>query len=214
MTTMLVGIAVGLTPLLLITALALGLAACRDRRRAACYGRQIELTEAIHRELGVAAAPVVESGPGGRWLVNLTLPLDQPALVTSILRITERIFGARPAQPSSQFRVVLTPPAPRTPSGLTRPPRPRAAGPLTPISPVRSETLNLCALEHHTNEPAGRGARGQRARHRRRLAQPRSEAAAPLQGPADSGAGVLRAPAGEVQPPQLHVATGGLRWTS
>jgi len=195
MGTMLVGIGVGLTPLLLITGLALGLAERRDRKRAACYARQIELTEAIHRELGVAAAPVVESGPGGRWLVNLTLPLDQPALVTSILRITERIFGARPAQPSSQFRLVVTPAAPRT-------------------ATVRSETVNLYAVEHHTNEPAARGARGQRAPRRRRLARVRSGAATALEGHADARASALRAPAEDVQPPQPRVATGSLRWTS
>ena len=146
MAMMLVGIAVGLTPLLLITGLALGLAEWRHRKRAACYARQIELTEAIHRELGVAVALVVESGPGGRWLVNLTLPLDQPALVTSILRITERIFGARQALPARQFRVVVIPAAPRTAAGLTRPARPRAAVPRTLVSAVRSERVNLYAL--------------------------------------------------------------------
>ena len=136
MVTMLVGIAISLTPLLLIAGM-LGLAEWRDRRRAARYARQIELTEAIHRELGAAAAPVVEDGPGGRSLVNLTLPLDQPALVTSVLRITEKFFGARPSRAASQFRIVLTPATPRTAVGLTRPARPRAVSPRTPIPAVR-----------------------------------------------------------------------------
>ena len=58
MTTTLLMIAVAATPLAVIAAL-LRLVDRIERRRDACHARQIELTDAIHRALGAAAAPTV-----------------------------------------------------------------------------------------------------------------------------------------------------------
>ncbi len=110
MTTIL-GTALALMPLLTVFAL-LAFAEWRDRRRNARYAWQIELTDAIHRELGAAAAPVVEAGPGGEWLVKLTAPLDRPSLITSLLAITDRVFASRTQRDEPRFRIVLTPTAP------------------------------------------------------------------------------------------------------
>ena len=110
MTTIL-GTVIVLMPLLIIFAL-LTFADWRDRRRAASYAWQIELTDAIHRELGAAAAPVVERAPRGGWLVKLTVPLDRPALITALLAITDRVFASRTARQQPEFRIVLTPAVP------------------------------------------------------------------------------------------------------
>jgi len=77
-----------------------------DRRELTRY-RQIELTDAIHRELGAVAAPVMRRRFSGEWLVSMTVPLDRPALVASILQLTGRHFAALPS--GERFQVVLTP---------------------------------------------------------------------------------------------------------
>lgn len=107
MTTIL-GTAIALMPLLTVFAVLL-FAEWRDKRRNASHAWQIELTDAIHRELGAAAAPVVEAGSGGEWLVKLTVPLDRPALITSLLAITDRVFASRTERDEPRFRIVLTP---------------------------------------------------------------------------------------------------------
>src|SRR5947209_2959662 len=57
-------VVVGLFPCLTLLAL-LGLTAWVERRRAAVIARQIELTDAIHREVGALVAPWVMRRPGG-----------------------------------------------------------------------------------------------------------------------------------------------------
>ena len=77
-----------------------------DRRELTRY-RQIELTDAIHWELGAVAAPVVRRRYSGDWLVSMTVPLDRPALVASILQVTGRYFAASPQ--AERFEIVLVP---------------------------------------------------------------------------------------------------------
>ena len=78
------------------------------RRREARYARQIELTDAIHRELGAIAAPTVERRPGGGWRVRMMVPLDRPATVARLLRITDRLFGPETGGSAPPYEVVLT----------------------------------------------------------------------------------------------------------
>jgi len=85
----------------------LGLADRLHRRRDVAHARQIELTDAIHREMGAAAAPTVERRRGGRWLVRMMVPLDNPAAVATILRITAQVFAV--SATGSALQVVLTP---------------------------------------------------------------------------------------------------------
>lgn len=119
MMTTLLAIAVTATPLLAIAGL-LRLAEWVQRRRDARCARQIELTDAIHRELGAAAAPTLQRRLGGGWLVHMMVPLDRPAVVGAILRITDRVFASGHA--SDMFQIVLTPapPSAATVAGASR----------------------------------------------------------------------------------------------
>lgn len=106
----LLGTAIALTPFLVVIAL-LRLADFVSARREASIARQIALTNAIHRELGAVAAPMVSRRTGGGWLVSVAVPLDRPGTTAAIVRITERMFardgGVDP------LRILLTPAATR-----------------------------------------------------------------------------------------------------
>ena len=69
--------------------------------------QQIMLTDAIHWELGAVAAPVVSRRPGGGWRVSMAVPIDQPAVVAALLRVTERHFAAEKA--AERLEIVLRP---------------------------------------------------------------------------------------------------------
>src|SRR4030095_14586198 len=61
----------------------MGLLWFSERRAESCARRvalQIQVTDAIHRELGAVAAPEVAAGPGGGWRVRLRVP-GRPAVV-------------------------------------------------------------------------------------------------------------------------------------
>ena len=136
MTRMLLTTGIAALPLLAIVGL-LRLAEWIQRRRAALYARQIELTDAIHRELGAAAAPTVRRRRGGRWLVHMMVCVDRPAMVAALVRITEQVFASRGA--SGMLQIVLTPepPTPATASGAARSARRR---------PVESRPPMIAAL--------------------------------------------------------------------
>src|SRR2546426_6418535 len=84
METLLTVVVVGLFPCLTLLAL-LGLTARVERRRAAVIARQIELTDAIHREVGALVAPWVMRRPGGAWRVRIAVPFERPAVVEAIV---------------------------------------------------------------------------------------------------------------------------------
>ena len=107
--------AIALTPFLVVVAL-LRLADFVSARREARLARQIALTNAIHRELGAVAAPVVSRGPGGGWLVSMAVPLDRPGTTAAIVRITERMFARDGVDP---LRILLTPAATRPVAGAS-----------------------------------------------------------------------------------------------
>ena len=107
MMTTLPGIAAIATLLLAVFGL-LRLAESRQLRREARYARQIALTDAIHRELGAVAAPTVRKRPKGGWVVSMMVPLDRPATVATLLRITDRVFGAADRSGTGRYEVVLT----------------------------------------------------------------------------------------------------------
>lgn len=93
-------------PFLAVRALVALAERLEDRRELTRY-RQIELTDAIHWELGAVAAPVVRRRLSGGWLVSMTVPLDRPALVASILQVTGRYLAA--SLTAERFEIVLTP---------------------------------------------------------------------------------------------------------
>src|SRR3989442_10882213 len=92
METLLTVVVVGLFPCLTLLAL-LGLTARVERRRAAVIARQIELTDAIHREVGALVAPWVMRRPGGAWRVRIAVPFERPPVVEAI------VAGVGPAGP-------------------------------------------------------------------------------------------------------------------
>jgi len=80
METLLAVVVVTLFPLAVVLAPLL-LAGRVARRRAAVIARQVELTEAIHRDLGAVVAPFVTRRPGGQWRVRIAVPFERPAVV-------------------------------------------------------------------------------------------------------------------------------------
>jgi hypothetical protein len=109
LTQALLSLAIAVTPFLVVIAL-LRLADLVSARSEARHARQIALTDAIHRELGAIAAPVVSRGPGGGWLVSMAVPLDRPGTTAAIVRITEHMFASDGDNP---LRILLTPAASR-----------------------------------------------------------------------------------------------------
>jgi hypothetical protein len=93
--------AVVLFPAAVVLAL-LMLARRVERGRAEAITRQIQLTDAIHRELGAVVAPFVTRGRRGRWRVSIAVPLERPALVGAVLGVVRGAFPGR-------FDLVLTP---------------------------------------------------------------------------------------------------------
>ena len=124
-----------ISPFLVVIAL-LRIANARSTRRERCQARQIVLTDAIHRELGAVAAPVV-SRRGSGWLVRMAVPLDRPGTTAAIVRITERVF-ARENDGGDRLRILLTPAAsrltPGAPTGSSDARRGRAADALPALS--------------------------------------------------------------------------------
>src|SRR2546430_15745509 len=84
METLLAVVVVTLFPLAVVLAPLL-LAGWVERRRAAVIARQVELTEAIHRDLGAVVAPFVTRRPGRRWRVRIAVPFERPAVVEAVL---------------------------------------------------------------------------------------------------------------------------------
>jgi hypothetical protein len=93
-------------------------------RRAECIARQIALTDEIHRELGAAAAPVVERSWTRGWIVSIGVPLDREDLVAPLVGIAHRLFSALDRVNAPPLRVVLTSPDPMPAVGAARVVRP------------------------------------------------------------------------------------------
>jgi hypothetical protein len=127
MVTALCRIAVVLAPFAVIVGL-LRLADRTAARRDARYARQIELTDAIHRELGAIVAPTVRRRRGGGWLISMAVPLDPPGIIATVLRITDERFGAEARSGRAPYEVVLTRPVTDT--------RPTANHSARPIEPA------------------------------------------------------------------------------
>ncbi len=112
MTALFTALTVLLAPFLAISAL-LVLAEHLQERRERVWLRQIALTDAIHRELGAAAAPTVRQRIGGGWQVSMAVPLDRPAAVAAILRVTAEHFSEENAA-GEPLQIILSPDTPAT----------------------------------------------------------------------------------------------------
>jgi len=93
-------------PFVAVSAL-LKLAERLQDRRDLQRDQQIMLTDAIHWELGAVTAPVVSRRPGGGWRVSMAVPIDRPAVVAALLRVTARHFAEEKA--AERLEIVLRP---------------------------------------------------------------------------------------------------------
>lgn len=107
MTVLLAALVIVAIPFLAVSAL-LKLSERLQDRRDFERDRQIELTDAIHWELGAVAAPVVRRRRGGGWRVSMAIPLDRSGEVAALVRLVQEHFGAGPA--AERLEIVLTPP--------------------------------------------------------------------------------------------------------
>jgi len=80
-----------------------------QRRTQATIARQIEVTDAIHAELGAVVAPVVRQRLGGRWQVLIPVELDNSDTVTQAVRAARGVFDAHEGTLPGRFEIVLTP---------------------------------------------------------------------------------------------------------
>jgi len=104
--------AVGIALVLLLMALLSGLLAvvgrvqrARDER----VERQIAVTDAIHREFGAVAAPVVTRHGRDRWTVAVAAPLEPPLAIGRILAIAYEVMAARQPTRRPEISFVLRP---------------------------------------------------------------------------------------------------------
>jgi hypothetical protein len=107
MTALVAALVMVAVPFVAVSAL-LALAERLQNRRDSERDRQIMLTDAIHFELGAAAAPVVSRRLSGGWRVFMAVPLDRPAEVAAILRVTQLHFSAD-EEGTESLEIVLTP---------------------------------------------------------------------------------------------------------
>ena len=121
MSVLLAALATIAIPFLAVSALLRFSERLQDRQEMA-RERQIELTDAIHWELGAVAAPVVRHRLFGGWRVSMAIPLDRVGEVGAVVRLTAKLFRSaaepleivlRPAARSAQ-PVAVDPPAPRS----------------------------------------------------------------------------------------------------
>jgi hypothetical protein len=87
----------------------LWLARVIHEKREARVARQIMLTDAIHRELGAAAAPEVRRSWTRDWIVSVRVPLHREGTVSAITRITHDLFRRLDRQDPPRLRLVLIP---------------------------------------------------------------------------------------------------------
>jgi hypothetical protein len=123
-------IMIALMPFLAVWGL-LALARALERRRGARVFRQIVLTDAIHRELGAAAAPEVRRTWSGEWVVSVRVALSREATVGTIARIANDLFRRLDRREPPRLRVVLIPQDSRPVRRVLAPDSPRPAGRLS-----------------------------------------------------------------------------------
>ncbi len=126
MTVLLTALVVLAIPCLALSALLVFIERREDNRQLT-RDRQIALVDAIHSELGAAAAPTVTRRRGG-WRVSMVVPLERPAVVADLLRLTADHFATE--KTAERLEIVLTPESFQrwSPVSLPKPSRPVASG--------------------------------------------------------------------------------------
>src|SRR5262245_7058430 len=101
-------IAVAVIPFAM-TAILLVLCGRHQDMVAARAARQVEITDAIHRELGAVVAPLLTTGSWGRYRLVMPAPLEQPGLVARALDIAYRALRTWDAKVASRVQIVVVP---------------------------------------------------------------------------------------------------------
>jgi hypothetical protein len=127
MTVLLTALVVLAIPCLALSALLVFIERREDRRQLT-RDRQIALVDAIHSELGAVAAPTVTRRRGGGWRVSMLVPLERPAVVADLLRLTATHFAAE--RTAERLEIVLSPDSFQrwSSAALPKPSRPVASG--------------------------------------------------------------------------------------
>ena len=92
-----------------LTVLLLVLCGHRQDRLAARVARQVEITDAIHRELGAVVAPLLTRGPWGSYRLVIPAPLEQPGMVARALAIAYRVLRRWDAEGTERVQIVVIP---------------------------------------------------------------------------------------------------------
>jgi hypothetical protein len=93
----------------LVTAALLILCGRLQQRRARRAARQVEVTDAIHRELGAVVAPSLTRGTRGGYRLILPAPLEHASVVASALAIVHRVVGGWDAEEIRHMEIVVVP---------------------------------------------------------------------------------------------------------
>ena len=108
MLTLLGVVAITAAPFVLTIALLL-LNGHLQERRAARVARQVEVTDAIHRELGAVVAPSLTRGPRGGYRLVLPAPLEHAGVVASTLAIVARVVRGWGPDAARRVEIVVVP---------------------------------------------------------------------------------------------------------
>jgi len=106
MTVLLAAFVIAAVPFFALSALLRLSERLQDRRELERH-RQIELTDAIHWELGAFAAPVVRRRLGGSWHVSMAVPLERSSEVATLVSLTAKLFAAE--KTAERLEIVLKP---------------------------------------------------------------------------------------------------------
>jgi hypothetical protein len=80
-----------------------------ERSRDEAAARQIQLTDAIHAQLGAVVAPTVVRRPWGAWQVLINVPFARPDLVAGVLSIAHDTIRRLDPRGFQRVRIVLGP---------------------------------------------------------------------------------------------------------
>ena len=101
---LLAAVIVALVPVSTVIGL-LVLAGRVQRRREEATAQQARVTDAIHKELGPVAAPLVATRVGRPWQVLIPMPVDRPGLTSKVLTVAHRALAGSP----TRFEIVFVP---------------------------------------------------------------------------------------------------------
>ena len=108
MLTLLVPVVVVALPFVAVVALLL-LVGRVQRGRETRAAQQIEVTDAIHRELGPVVAPSMTKRPWGPPRLVIPAPLERPSMVAAVLAIAHRVLRGWGGTASVRTEIVVVP---------------------------------------------------------------------------------------------------------